>query len=221
MTETPPRVRSSMSTRTTKASMVVHLVIASVLMVNKASAFLLPPSYTASNFDWSIHSELAKVAVEYNDFLPHPNPDYNAQDVVQACMSTLLHKRDEGLEVCFNFSSDRCRAALGGSLQKFNEYANNPVFSFLVQCADWNIVSVGPIIQGTPTRGSMQTILMDAIPRSNPQQHEVSKERQQQQQSKDARRFLWTLQQERRPPRQGCWVIHEVMYVKNAFALTL
>jgi hypothetical protein len=32
---------------------------------------------------------------------------------------------------------------------------------------------------------------------------------------------LWTLQQERRPPRQGCWLIHEVLYVKNAFELTL
>lgn len=35
------------------------------------------------------------------------------------------------------------------------------------------------------------------------------------------RTFLWTLQQERRPPRQGCWIIHEVIYVKNAFQLTL
>jgi hypothetical protein len=39
--------------------------------------------------------------------------------------------------------------------------------------------------------------------------------------SKEPRTFLWTLQQERRPPLQGCWIIHEVLYVKNAYAQTI
>lgn len=29
-----------------------------------------------------------------------------------------------------------------------------------------------------------------------------------------------TIQQERRPPRQGLWLIHECIFVENAFALT-
>jgi hypothetical protein len=148
------------------------------------------------------------LSLEYDDFLPQPNPSLEPCDVLSACMATLHSRRDAGLEVCFNFSSDRCRAAIGGSLEKFAEYATNPVFGYLVKCGDYGVINVGPEITGTPTRGAMQTILMDA------------------RQSEDAvdefsRRFLWTFQKERRPPRQNCWVIHEVIYVKNAYLLTV
>jgi hypothetical protein len=146
--------------------------------------------------------------LEYSDFLPQPDPNLDAIDVVNSCMSVLLDSRDAGLEVCFHFSSDRCRAALGGSLERFRTYATNPVFGYLVNCNDYTIVSIGPEIAGTATRGAMRTVLMDAISTDS------SKEQ------RDERRFLWTLQKERRPPRQNCWMIHEVIYVRNAFDLT-
>jgi hypothetical protein len=147
--------------------------------------------------------------LEYSDFLPQPDPSLDALDVVHSCMSVLLDSKDAGLEVCFHFSSDRCRAALGGSLERFREYATNPVFGYLVNCQDYSIVSVGPEIAGTTTRGAMRTVLMDAISTDDP-----TKE------PRDERRFLWTLQKERRPPRQNCWMIHEVIYARNAFDLT-
>lgn len=152
--------------------------------------------------------EQSSPVVEYDDFLPNPNPSLEPMDVLSACMTTLLDRQDAGLEVCFNFSSDRCRAALGGSLERFAQYATNPIFGYLVKCCDYEVISVGPIIAGTPTRGDMQTILMEA------KQSEVKAD-------DFARRFLWTFQKERRPPRQGCWVIHEVIYVKNAYQLTV
>lgn len=123
----------------------------------------------------------------------------------------MLHRKDAGLEVCFNFSSDRCQAALGGSLEKFKQYATNPVFGYLVNCCDYEVVSVGPVIAGTLTRGAMQTVLLDAI------QSPADGERHR---KKENRRFLWTMQKERRPPRQDCWIIHEVIYVENAYLLT-
>eukprot|EP00977_Amphora_coffeiformis_P019177 scaffold6986_cov190-Amphora_coffeaeformis.AAC.5 len=146
--------------------------------------------------------------VEYDDFLPGPNPDLDAMGVLAACMDTMLDREEDGLEVCWRFSSDRCRAALGGSLERFSEYATNPVFGYLVKCLNYEILNIGPIIHGTPTRGDMQTILMDA------KQSDDKVE-------EHPRRFLWTFQKERRPPRQGCWVVHEVIYVKNAYSLTL
>ena len=154
-------------------------------------------------------SSSSSTVIEYDDFLPQPNTEWDALQVTQACMGVLLERKDAGLEVCFNFSSDRCRAALGGSLDRFAEYATNPIFGFLVNCRSYEIVNVGPVIAGTTTRGAMQTVLMDAL-----QEGEGTEE-------KDARRFLWTLQMERRPPRQDCWTIHEVIYVKNAFQLTI
>lgn len=139
--------------------------------------------------------------------LPQPTPELSAEDIVDTCMDSLMTnddpKANAGLEVCFNFSSDRCRASLGGSLEKFIEFASNPIFASMVNAKEWTKVKVGPIITGSQTRGAMQTVLVDLKPESG----------------RD-RRFLWTLQQERRPPRQGCWLVHECIFVENAFAQT-
>jgi hypothetical protein len=51
------------------------------------------------------------VIAEYDDFLPFPHEDIDAVQVVEACMNTLLSRKDAGLEVCWNFSSDRCRVS--------------------------------------------------------------------------------------------------------------
>ena len=139
--------------------------------------------------------------------LPQPSPELSAEDIVHICMDSLA-KNDEpranaGLEVCFDFSSDRCRAALGGSLENFINFASNPIFASMVNAKEWNVVSVGPVIAGSQTRGAMKTVLIDLKPESG----------------RD-RRFLWTMQQERRPPRQGCWLVHECIFVENAFAMT-
>ena len=140
--------------------------------------------------------------------LPEPTPDLSAEDAVRICMGCLLTndepKANAGLEVCFNFSSDRCRAALGGSLENFILYASNPTFGSMINAKEWTKAKVGPIIAGTNTRGAMQTVLVDLKPASG----------------RD-RRFLWTMQQERRPPNQGCWLVHECIYVENAYSLTL
>jgi len=142
------------------------------------------------------------------DFVPFPHRDYTAPDVVQMCMDMLTRNGEPyanaGLEVCFNFSSDRCRAAQGGSLEMFIQYAHNPTFASMVNALEWQVLSTGPIIQGTPTRGAMQTVLVNVQPQKG-----------------DARRFLWTLQQERRPPRQGCWLVWECLSVENAYSHTL
>lgn len=142
------------------------------------------------------------------EFVPFPHRDYTAPDVVKLCMDSLGNNNEPfkhaGLEVCWNFSSDRCRAAQGGSLDSFIQYARNPIFASMVDAREWEAVSVGPIIQGTATRGAMQTVLVNVVPQNG-----------------EARRFLWTLQQERRPPRQGCWLVWECLSVENAYSHTL
>jgi hypothetical protein len=139
--------------------------------------------------------------------LPQPSPELSAEDIVDTCMDSLMRndepKANSGLEVCFNFSSDRCRAALGGNLENFIAFASNPIFASMVNAKKWTKVKVGPVIAGSQTRGAMQTVLVDLKPEKG----------------RD-RRFLWTMQQERRPPRQGCWLVHECIFVENAFALT-
>ena len=96
--------------------------------------------------------------------------------------------------------------ANGGSLEDFINYAANPTFGSMINAIEWKVLSVGPEIPGTATRGAMKTILVLVKPQSS---------------DLNERRFLWTMQKERRPPRQGCWLVHECIFVENAFDLTL
>ena len=93
-----------------------------------------------------------------------------AEDVVTTCMEALQQndkpRENTGLKVCFGFSSDRCRAALGGNLDDFISYANNPTFGTMINAKDFVVFSVGPVIAATKTRGGMQTVLIKVKPTS-------------------------------------------------------
>lgn len=97
-----------------------------------------------------------------------PNIDMTAENVVIACMDAMLQNdvpwSNAGLETCFDYSSDRCRAALGGSLDKFITYASNPTFGSMTHAKHYSILSVGPIVAAGTTRGAMQTVLVNVTP---------------------------------------------------------
>ena len=58
----------------------------------------------------NLQSKSSLSVTEYDDFLPTPHPDLDAPGVVHTCMTALVEgKENAGLEVCFSFSSDRCR----------------------------------------------------------------------------------------------------------------
>lgn len=131
-------------------------------------------------------------------FVLFPSPSYEGAEIVDACMEALLYNenpyKNAGLEVCWNFASDSCRASKGGSFEAFIGFANNPVFSSMVNALSWTLKSTGNLIPKTNTRGEMQTFVIEV---------ENSKGRK--------RDFVWTLQKERRPPRQNCWLVHECL----------
>ncbi len=211
------------------------------------------PERSQKNVEASTSVQAVSMENTFSDLLPNPNPALRAVDVVTACMDAFVENRHDntiGLDVCFAFSNDRCRAAIGGNINEFYQYAINPTFTYLTSCVSYSIISIGPIINGTAHRGSMQTILMEVIPSittsmtlsASPQYQSkrntvpalptpkrkdlTNKDHQALLGQKAAaltppRRFLWTLQQERRPPLQNCWMIHEVLYTKNAFQQTM
>ena len=115
-----------------------------------------------------------------------------------------LHAIDATLTHWFIYTqSDMCRAAVGGSLADFLKYARNPTFAQLVDHESWS-GKLGNRIPATQTRGALTTTMVT-----------VQTNRGQE------RKFLWTLQQQRRPPDQGCWLVHECLYVENAIEQTL
>jgi hypothetical protein len=191
-----------------------------------------------------LQNQVMSVENMYSDLLPNPNPTFQAIDVVTACMDTFVQNQYDtkiGLDVCYAFSNDRCRAAIGSNINEFYQYATNPTFAYLTSCISYSIISTGPIINGTAHRGSMQTVLMEVIPSiittsmttTIPKTRKLlsstininddmsSLAQKVPATSSTGRRFLWTLQQERRPPLQNCWMIHEVLYTKNAFQQTM
>lgn len=87
-----------------------------------------------------------------------------AREVVITCMDALSNNDtpwdNAGLEICFDYSSDRCRAAQGGSLEEFISYAANPTFASMVNAKEYSVENVGVLIPSSMTRGAMQTVLI-------------------------------------------------------------
>ena len=114
-----------------------------------------------------------------DDSVPQPDPIYSDEAVVALCMNALGRNDDPipdaGLRTCWNFSSDMCRAAVGGSLADFLKYARNPTFAQLVDHESWS-GKLGNRIPATQTRGALATTMVT-----------VQTNRGQE------RKFLWTL----------------------------
>ena len=94
------------------------------------------------------------------------------------------------------------RANWNGDVDEFvREEKHNP--NGLANCDWWETEEESfTLIAATPTRGSICKCVVavkcrDAIPMAE-------------------RRFLWTLQQERRPPQQGVWLIANVLAMDRA-----
>mmetsp|Transcript_2894 Transcript_2894/g.3403 ORF Transcript_2894/g.3403 Transcript_2894/m.3403 type:complete len:255 (+) Transcript_2894:44-808(+) len=125
--------------------------------------------------------------IDFSKCLPFPSRDIEPEDVVYLCMNAVVYndepKRNAGLEVCFNFSSDRCRAANGGTIENFVQHAANPTFQSMVYAKEWKTLSIGPEIKAGQHRGAMKTVLISVQPLND---------------ELNERRFLWTLQKERR-----------------------
>ena len=153
------------------------------------------------------------VAKQEPALLPHgPSPDLSPHDVVVACMVALQESDvpeeverngvDWGHRYQWKFFNGMVRANWGGDVDEFvREEKNNP--NGLANC-DWFETDEESIshIPGTPTRGAIAKMVVavrcrDGVPM-------------------ESRKFLWTLQQERRPPQTGCWLISSVLAMDRA-----
>eukprot|EP00985_Skeletonema_marinoi_P024462 scaffold17009_cov107-Skeletonema_marinoi.AAC.5 len=182
------------------------LVIQTILL-SSAQAFLLathPRQHQSSYLSTTNANDAQEDANINRGNSPLSAADVTARDVVVACMDGLLNNdtpwANSGLEICWDYSSDRNRAAQGGSFDDFITYASNPTFSTMVNSKEYSIENVGVYIKGTNTRGAMQTKSMLA---------------------KGNAVVLMTMAQERRPPRQGLWLVHECINLENAIGLNL
>jgi hypothetical protein len=142
-----------------------------------------------------------------------PSPELSPHDVVLACMCALQENDapelvlergvDWGRRYNWGFFGSMVRANWGGDVSTFvREARNNP--TGMANC-DWFDTEEESIttIAATQTRGAIVKMLVavrcrDGIPMP-------------------ARTFLWALQQERRPPQAGCWLVASVLAVDKAY----
>lgn len=137
------------------------------ILVSSAQAFLSALSqHHSTNFLSRTKSQAKDDKPE--DASQNAADDMTARDVVVACMDGLLNNNtpwaNAGLELCWDYSSDRNRAAQGGNFDDFINYASNPTFSTMVDAKEYSIENVGKYIPGTNTRGAMQTVLVKVQP---------------------------------------------------------
>ena len=115
---------------------------------------------------------------------------------------------DAGLARLFNFATYECRAALTArqgkeTVERFCKYADSPVMDAILRCSTFEPRTEPTVIAGTPTRGALATQVVTVVEERG-FRTSAGLERKPEDQGTHSEDYLFTLQQERRPPLAGC-----------------
>ena len=161
---------------------------------------------------------------ELLEMLPQPPDDDPPEKVVEFCMNALQENDSPHPDTgkCINWvqGGDMVRSIHDGDLSKFLQWTRrSPVFDCLVDCESWSLDrDTLTLIPGTPTRGALSKVIVNVIPREatvdgpHAVRGRIGKP--------PSRAFMWTMQQQRRPPRIGAWHIYQLVAVDHAIELT-
>ena len=144
----------------------------------------------------------------------------SAEEAVELCMRALQQNdepcADTGKWFNWALGGDMVRSLHGGDPLRFLQWTRrSPVFDCLVDCESFSLDrSSVTTIPGTPTRGALCKLLVHVQPveaivnGEHSVRGRIGKP--------PARYFEWTMQQQRRPPRLGAWLIYQVVAVEHA-----
>ena len=175
----------------------------------------LPPALA----DWMAASQQQAI-----DSLALPPDDAAPEEVVRVCMAALRDNdvpfRDAGKLLNWELGGGMLRAIHQGDPRQFLRWTlRSPVYDCMVRCESFEVeADTVEVIAGTPTRGALAKVVVRVTPVEavvegpHSVRGRVGKPRD--------RRFLWTMQQQRRPPRLGAWLIYQCLAVDKAHELT-
>ncbi|KAG8469067.1 hypothetical protein KFE25_007585 [Diacronema lutheri] len=169
---------------------------------------------------WAASGSTSELRLMQLPSRPHPN--LGPSDVVRTLCLALQHnnvpRERAGLSRLYDFCTFEARSALTArqgarTRERFEQYAHSPAFAELVNSAHHH-VAPATIIPGTQTRGALATVIVsvegfaaDGSRGGLPgEAADVA-----------PKRFRWLLQQERRPPHEGCWFVNEVVALEQWF----
>jgi len=162
--------------------------------------------------------------------LPLPSVDFGPQDVAllvcRGLQANDAPNKDEGLRRAFAFMTWECRKAVtarqgADTVERFVEYGSrSPMLLPLIGAASLNVQRKEDVavIPGTPTRGAMCTVRVDAWCMTYGASLSDSVGGGSDSAELSATTYAVQLQQERRPPMSGCWLIRDLVDVRFAFA---
>ncbi len=142
-----------------------------------------------------------------------------------AATTTATITQDDALRRLFAHATYECRAALTARKGKdcadrFVQHApSSHALGAILRAYSYAISAETTLIAGTPTRGALATQVVAiqelASPR-HPSGHLRSEEERTATASEmNEELFLFTLQQERRPPLDDCWLVHGIVPMRH------
>lgn len=177
----------------------------------------------ASSRDWC-NSELALLNAP-----SFPDPDLDAETVALNCIRSLQWvdnpTPNAGLKRCYNFLTYGCRAAVTGrrggkSIEKFIQHGIYAPALQPFMGASRVELGMGTYTPAkAPTRGALVSFPVQIF--GAPVlalQHPSGMLRSGVAQEPPVTDFVIRLEQQRRPPDLGCWLIYEILDVRHAFA---
>ena len=155
--------------------------------------------------------------------LPHePDPDLAPDGVVHAVCRGLQHddkpEPNTGLSRLYRFSTYELRSALtrrenrvDDSEARFVQYADSPALIVLLDCHSFELTQPPKIIAGTQTRGALATQIVLVREERGFRWKSGYERPADQVGTLTEELYLFTLEQQRRPPLAGCWLIKELL----------
>lgn len=153
-----------------------------------------------------------------------PSPHLSPLDIVHALCRGLQHvhrpSEHDGLRRVYAFASYECRMALTtrkGAVSGVERFVETAELHTLPGCLNFAL-GAATVIDGTQTRGAIATVpvdVSDAVPFRGPSGFELSPPPGEQQGDVRTERYRFQLQQERRPPLEGCWMVTSILPMRE------
>ena len=180
--------------------------------------------------------ELLVADVELSANVVHPSPELGVVQMARV-LCTALRDQDEAtaLRTLFEFTTPQGRVALAPPAPQagrrssvdeatFVQTASHPLLC-LLGCESFRILGEPTVIPPTQTRGGLATVKIEVSPRTSsrllsrlssssaPVERSLAAEGEA---PLPLRQFVLSLEQQRRPPLQGCWLLKEGLAMERS-----
>lgn len=156
-----------------------------------------------------------------------PSADLSAEDVVRAVCTGLQYndvpESNTGLIRLYALSDLKCRSSITArqgakSVERFVQYAELSLLAPLINSDAWLVQpsTLIPAPPDSPTRGDLATQVVLVTNKVN-FRYRSGLERPEGSEEEETTPFRFMLERQRRPPLAGCWLVTELLCLRDEF----